>query len=1142
MTSSTKMISRRPIRAILQGASLLALALAAPLHAQDNVPANAGEISESRYFLQMMSQSFDGMEERSHNQTASFGRLRRGDESWVMMDYGDGAMVVETLGNLDVGLFTNTTPTEIALLYDYRTHELSGNSATAAYHNTFVRPLLDRSPALGSDAAWQMMLSPQQLGVDGVAGDAFALELRRTYLTHQGKALVLIEYETPAFIYTSADGQTVVHWAKGAALADPGFGEIYWNASLHRAVGNAAGRDTRPYRLARTMVAVGADGQPLLDPGSVPQLAEAMADYYSEEATAVLPIITAPGALPDQSPLQLAARIDIAASTILENSANQLGEALGSYLGGETGANGGRGFDAAIGYVEAPDKILDALMTVELSAETVSNARLQMPDFVALNQDAQKLVAEGDRLKREVTTLSAYYRTLSQEAKQLQGTLEAGMRNASNYNDFANDPNTGRTLSRLAELEQRAQTALVRAGQLDNGIAINTRARNLIGDRIDDLEQLAVRMRRSGLVQFANSLTDTVAKYKLASPIKGVIGAFDVAGYYGTAQNVGDVSDLDKRYSTTGGVISGVVFDILGIGTAAFSGNVPATIADAVMVGSTRVTDVYTAYQAWEVAGQQQKQAHLETLLMSMKRSNQLYAGHRSALATIAETIDEARDDLAYIDEELGEVPARVDGPINTSDPRWDPVRNQPRTLELWENYYKKHNPGALVAAGINPDAPAGHTGPWPVVTAPAPRPVTGTTRVPSIDDGGPGYPTAGPRNPATTARTTEPTTPQATVLTDQQRADAERERLQQQVQSDLEAYQAEVLANRRAEEEEREAAAAARRQEARSDTSRNEPVVAEEPAAAATGPFALSAKTPFLSPTATSALTVTPLDTKPVTWKPPTWTPVEFDPVTFEPVTWKPPTWTPPEFRIDNPSDIPWTDFDDGEQWGGGVQNLAFDFSGMSGKVATDLEPYAEWLATQDVRQLERLALQAGYPNLASALADFENLIKNSADSGWRAWAMAPPSCNGPAGCGPQYSERWAAKRSRLALGDILQMDREFFSSAGLTDIQIAGLFLAFTIADFGLEDGDIVTVVVNQFGRTLLNQTLTTTNAGTSFSVPVQRGVVGVQMTAVNTGEIPPNTAALAIQGVSLGESDQQYSLETGDTADLRVTVGED
>lgn len=219
---------------------------------------------------------------------------------------------------------------------------------------------------------------------------------------------------------------------------------------------------------------------------------------------------------------------------------------------------------------------------------------------------------------------------------------------------------------------------------------------------------------------------------------------------------------------------------------------------------------------------------------------------------------------------------------------------------------------------------------------------------------------------------------------------------------------------------------------------------------------------------------------------------------------------------------------------------NNAHDYGLISAQVETSLSQWAEWLATQDVRQLERMALKAGYLNLATALDDAANLMRNANDQGWRKWAMAPPSCNGLAGCGPQYLERWSAKRSRLALGDILFADREFFSTGGLSDVSIAALMLMFSIRDFGLEDGDRVSIAVRQFGQSLFSRSLTLTNAGNSFSIPVRKGVVSVNVTALNTGDIPPNTAALTINGVTGGESDQSYSLDEGGGAGLRVSVG--
>lgn len=59
------------------------------------------------------------------------------------------------------------------------------------------------------------------------------------------------------------------------------------------------------------------------------------------------------------------------------------------------------------------------------------------------------------------------------------------------------------------------------------------------------------------------------------------------------------------------------------------------------------------------------------------------------------------------------------------------------------------------------------------------------------------------------------------------------------------------------------------------------------------------------------------------------------------------------------------------------------------------------------------------GYPNLASAMAKADNLIRRSQDPCYRRWAMQVPSCNGRAGCGPSYLERWRMKQAVVALGD---------------------------------------------------------------------------------------------------------------------------
>ncbi|MDP3737453.1 MAG: hypothetical protein Q8R02_08685 [Hyphomonadaceae bacterium] len=221
-------------------------------------------------------------------------------------------------------------------------------------------------------------------------------------------------------------------------------------------------------------------------------------------------------------------------------------------------------------------------------------------------------------------------------------------------------------------------------------------------------------------------------------------------------------------------------------------------------------------------------------------------------------------------------------------------------------------------------------------------------------------------------------------------------------------------------------------------------------------------------------------------------------------------------------------------------VENNAFEYLSMVGIIPTDLSRWAEWLVTQNVRELERLALLAGYPNLASALADAQNIINQSQDPGYRQWAQQAPSCSGPAGCGPSYLERWWMKTSLVALGDILADSRGIFSSGGFSDIGIAGLNLSYLLRDHALEDGDIVQIRITQFGKLIYEGELSLTNAGNLFNLALGRGVASLEIFAVNEGSARPNTAQIRVDNVVRGEDTQTYSLATGETATLRIEAG--
>ncbi len=219
---------------------------------------------------------------------------------------------------------------------------------------------------------------------------------------------------------------------------------------------------------------------------------------------------------------------------------------------------------------------------------------------------------------------------------------------------------------------------------------------------------------------------------------------------------------------------------------------------------------------------------------------------------------------------------------------------------------------------------------------------------------------------------------------------------------------------------------------------------------------------------------------------------------------------------------------------------NNAFTYSTLVGTVATDLSRWGEWLATQNIRDLERLASLIGYPNLASALADAENLIRQSQDPGYRKWALQAPSCNGPAGCGPSYLERWWMKQAVVALGDILADSRDIFSTGGFSDIGISGLDLSYLLRDHALEDGDIVQIRISQFGKVIYEGTVNLTNAGQVFGMLLGKGVASLEIYAVNEGSASPNTAQITVDKVVRGQATQTYSLNTGQTATLRIEAG--
>jgi len=109
----------------------------------------------NRFQLQMMTQIFDGAKDFSQSQTSTIARLRKGDESYTLMNFGDGSVFIETDDSVSAGNFENVSGIEAEFAYDYKTKTLSGDNQAADYFNTHVRKYVMDGPALGSDIEFE---------------------------------------------------------------------------------------------------------------------------------------------------------------------------------------------------------------------------------------------------------------------------------------------------------------------------------------------------------------------------------------------------------------------------------------------------------------------------------------------------------------------------------------------------------------------------------------------------------------------------------------------------------------------------------------------------------------------------------------------------------------------------------------------------------------------------------------------------------------------------------------------------------------------------------------------------------------------------------------------------------------------------
>lgn len=104
------------------------------------------------------------------------------------------------------------------------------------------------------------------------------------------------------------------------------------------------------------------------------------------------------------------------------------------------------------------------------------------------------------------------------------------------------------------------------------------------------------------------------------------------------------------------------------------------------------------------------------------------------------------------------------------------------------------------------------------------------------------------------------------------------------------------------------------------------------------------------------------------------------------------------------------------------------------------------------------------------------------------------------------------------------------------LTNVVVNKSPVQVRIWDHGQEDGDIVQLFIN--GKPV--QQLRLTRAGATLSFPLAYGQHRLDVRALNEGSTSPNTASISISGVVQGNPQQRWSLKTGQTDGLTITVG--
>ncbi len=1284
---------RTDFRRVLYTGAAIASLLASPALAEngDSEAVTAAAISNqaissptiieetNRYALRLMTQIYDGVEDFSHTQLLGFGRIRKGNRSITQFDFGDGTVVIDGETGLAASRFMNVSSTEKAVVYNYDTKTISGESEIASFHNRYVRPWLGRGPALDRNAEWTTEVPLSGFGVLGLTDTEVKIALSREYFDHNGQQMVLIHYVIPAFSYR-ATGKKIVQWGRGISLTDPSFSNIYLNSMLHRAVVRENGSAGRPLRYARTMVAANPDGSAMIDYRDVPQLQQYVDEFFSPEAMRVTPI--GGEARPsDRRSLALAKNMDLLALSIGEDGANDVPITAGAQGSGDRGTevstslgaraftdpsspaftrpqsndlaaeevvdirsggssdalsntfqgngNGGTnettglgardftnpsspvftrpqdsdlvaeevvdtrsgsssgdfavspetlrsldesrndggdpirdalnrvqggGSDLTFGNPEpqnSKDKPASTLDTVEatgnvlntglgyadktnaisgglLATETVRLANLAKDLGGKINTAAESYRQASARLKQsgKVTLklmpqaqiiLDRYVNTTN-ELGLLEKQLDAFSSNLANVAKQGgtitpeNMVDANNLVSKYNDLHETAESQFKTFQGMDNKYiatfddtdSFTARLLQNVEDRsrdLYDLEKTAANLENEAtalqkLVRRVptEQLQEVLDKFGDSPAGKVLDGVSHGMNAYTVGKSTYNTIDAAYNDKSSGQLdlardhsFSGLALDLAALAGNAVSGNVSGFLSDAAAITFGSVSDIFLSGKA--LKDTHQLNARLLEQTRDMDRA--LMVKRHKKVVSLGEELAEAGVELASLKQE-------VDDSVKRSQDLLDERRRNREELRRQEEEDRRRAEVAKQERETENE-----------------RRRTANDRFKESMD--PEYPTAPPRvvRVNDTEGDEEYDGPPPTILTDQQLAVIEREKRRQEAQEDLDAYQKQKLADMKAEEAER-----------------------------AKNPGTNEFRTTALE---TSELIVSKFDMEPVEFER-----VEFDPVRFDkdgdlfdedgnlrkvgPDDFKMTPFDPPDI-----SKFPPTDPDDLDGYPGTGEYPSASLDSISGSATEpDLDQWADWLATQDVRKLEQLARGAGYPSLAFALANAERIIRQSLDSGYRAYANRGPNCAGYTGCTGSVGP-WRLAYATIRLGDILAQSRGIFSSGGFSDIGISGFNLMYALRDFGIQDGDLIDVEITQFGRkvfTLRNHFLLT--AGTNFSTNLRPGVSQMVVTALNEGSASPNTAAVTINNVVRGNGAQTYSLETGQTATLRIESG--